>query len=83
MWDTWSTMNSVMYAVILWHIMCTKLGLYFASDVDTSFGSGVGGGFEVGVEDGFGSENGSSVSYDIKDEVDLRLVKVKVEVELE
>ena len=83
MWDKWYTMNIVMYGIIFQNIMCAKLGLYFANDVDTEFGSGVGGGFEVGVEDGFGSENGSSVSYDIKDEVDLRLVKVKVEVELE
>ena len=83
MWDTWSTMDAVMYAVIFWPIMCTKLGLYSASDVDTSFGSAVGGGFEVGVEDWFGSENGIIVSNDSKDEVHLRLVKVKVEVELE
>ena len=27
MWDIWSTMNDVMYGVILRHIMCAKVGI--------------------------------------------------------
>ena len=49
MWDIWSTMHGVIYVVSFCNIMCAKLGLSFASDVDAAFGSGVGGGFEVVV----------------------------------
>ena len=31
--------------------MCNKLDLYFTSDIENLFGSGVGGVFEVGVEE--------------------------------
>ena len=42
-----------------------------SSDVNTSCGSGVGGWFEVVVEDKADSDNGSSVNNDIKDEAYL------------
>ena len=60
-----------MYGVILRHNMCDKVCICFASDVDTAFGGGVGGLFEVGVEDEVGYDNGSSVDNDRKYEVDL------------
>ena len=69
MWDKWYTMNIVMYGIIFQNIMCAKLGLYFANDVDTEFGSGVGGGFEVGFEYEVGSKNVRSVNNYIKDKV--------------
>ena len=49
MWDIWSTMHGLMYGVIFLHIMCTKLGISFAGDIDNEFGNCVAGGFEVGV----------------------------------
>ena len=61
----------MVYKLILQHIMCYGVGLNFTSDVDTEFGSGVGGVFEVGVEDEVGYDNGSSVDNDRKYEVDL------------
>ena len=71
MWYTWSTIHGVLYGVIFWHIMCAKVGLSLSIDVDTEFGSGVGGVFEVGVEDEVGSENRRIVNNDSKYEVDL------------
>ena len=50
MCDTWYTMHGVIYSVIVIHIMCSKVVLSFSSYVDTTFGSGVGGGFEVVFE---------------------------------
>ena len=71
--------NNIIYGIhgLLWmmwfmfwyyNILCAlKWVFYFASDIDTAFGSGVGGGYEVGVEYKVGSENGCSVNNDIKD----------------
>ena len=76
MWDTWSNMHGVIYSVIFQHIMCTKVGIYFASDVDTIFGIGIGGRFGLGVEDEVVSENGTSVNNDRKGEFDLDIVEI-------
>ena len=64
-------MYGVMCGLIFRHIICAKLGLYFSSDVYTAFGSGVGGEFEVVVEDEVVSENESTVNDDSNYEVDL------------
>ena len=44
-------MHGVIYGVMFWNIMCNKLDLYFTSDIENLFGSGVGWVFEVGVEE--------------------------------
>ena len=51
MWDTWFTLHGGVCGGIFWHIMCSKVSVCFSSDVDTAFESGVGGVFEVWVED--------------------------------
>ena len=47
------------------------LQYFFASDIDIGFGSGDGGGFQLGVEDDFFSDNGISVDEYIKGKVDV------------
>ena len=49
------------------------LTLYFSSDVDIEFESGGGGGFELLVEDGVGSENEIIVHKYLKIEDDVEI----------
>ena len=53
--------------------MCPRAGLHFSGDVDNVSGSGVGGLFEVRVEDEVGSDNGSSVNNFILGGLDLEI----------
>ena len=61
----------MVYKLILQHLMCYGVGLNFTSDVDTEFGSDVGGVFEVRVKDEVISKNGRHVNNDGKYEVVL------------
>ena len=71
MWDTWFTLHGGVCGGIFWHIMCSKVSVCFSSDVDTAFESGVGGVFEVWVEDSVCSEHIGIVNNYRKGGVDL------------
>ena len=77
MWYTWFNMNGGIYGFIFRHIMCPEVGLSFASDLDTAFGGGVAGEFELVVGYKVGSENGNSVSNDSKDEVYFNIGQIE------
>ena len=66
-------MHVVMYGAIFQHIMCPKVSIYFASDADTEFGSGIGRVFEVGVEYEVGYKKLTRVHNDRKGGFDLEI----------